>query len=215
MPTFLSGNTPIRIQQLEPATSKPVPAILLLHGAGGNLAFWFDRFAPQLSRLGIACYAVHYFDRTGTTRADTSTILDGLHVPLWLSTIADTLAYIAARPNIDPNRIALLGVSLGAFLSLAAATAASVNVRAIVEISGGLGQPYASRATSSFPPTLILHGEADTVVPVSHATELNVLLNHLATPHQMHLFPAEGHWFSPPAQLRILAAVALFLGHYL
>jgi carboxymethylenebutenolidase len=214
MPTLLSGGTSIRIEQVEPTTAKPFPAILLLHGSGGNLAFWFDRFAPQLSRLGVACYAVHYFDRTGTTRADAATILDGRHVPLWLTTIADTLAYIAGRPGIDPSRIALLGVSLGAFLSLAAATA-SKNIRAIVEISGGLAQPYASQATSSFPPTLILHGEADSIVPVSHATELNALLDRLSVPHQMQLFPSEGHWFSAAAQLRILATTAQFLGRYL
>ena len=214
MPSFLSGETPIRIQQAEPPISaQPSPALLLLHGSGGNHAFWFDRFAPQLSRFGIACYAVHYFDRTGTTRADPASLRDGYHVPLWLSTIADTLAYIAGRPGIDPNRIALLGVSLGAFLALATAST-SKNIKAIVEISGGLAQPYA-QATPSFPPTLILHGDQDTVVPVAQATELNALLDRLAVPHQMQLFPGEGHWFSAGAQLRILAAVAQFLGRHL
>ena len=213
MRTFLSGGKTIRIQQIEPSTSR-FPAVLLLHGSGGNLAFWFDRFAPQLSRLGVACYAVHYFDRTESTHADAATILDGHHVPLWLSAIDDTLAYIAKRPGVDVKRIALLGVSLGAYLSLAAGTTSNI-IRAIIEVSGGLAQPYASHATSSFPPTLILHGETDSVVPVSQATELSALLDRLSVPHQMQLLPAEGHCFSPPAQLRILSAVATFLGRYL
>lgn len=209
MRTFPSGGTPIRIQQIEPTSPGPFPAILLIHGAGGNVGFWLEKFGPMLSRIGIACYAVHYFDRTGTSFADTAIIYDGHHVPLWLETISDAISYIAARPGIDPNRIALLGVSLGAFLSLATAT--TKNIRAVIEISGGLAQPYAAHATSAFPPTLILHGVADTVVPITRATELNALLDHLAVPHKMHLFPNEGHWFSADAHLRILAAVAQFL----
>ncbi|MDQ2834021.1 MAG: alpha/beta fold hydrolase [Acidobacteriota bacterium] len=217
MPIFLSGNTSIRIQQLEPAAAKPLPAVLLLHGAGGHIDFWFDRLAPLLSRLGIACYAVHYFDSTGSTRADSTTFTDGHHVPLWLRTISDALTWIAARPNIDPTRIALIGISLGAFLSIATAAhnLLAVVIRAVVEISGGLAQPYSSRVTSSFPPTLILHGESDTVVPVSHAIELNTLLDRLAVPHQMHLLPGEGHLFSPAAQPLILAAVTEFLARHL
>jgi dipeptidyl aminopeptidase/acylaminoacyl peptidase len=216
MPTFPSGKVSIRIQQIEPSGIAPFPAILLLHGAGGNVGFWLEKFGPMLSRIGIACYAVHYFDRTGTDFADTDTIRDGHHFPLWLETISDAIAYIAARPGIAPNRIALLGVSLGAFLSLATSTATSTQtIRAVVEISGGLVQPYTAHATSAFPPTLILHGEADTVVPLTHATELDALLTRLSVPHQTHLFPGEGHWFSAPAELRILAEVAQFLHRYL
>jgi carboxymethylenebutenolidase len=214
MYTFTSGGVSIRIHQIEPPGAGPYPAILLLHGAGGNISFWFEKFAPALSSLGIACYAVHYFDRTSTTFADTATILDDYHFPLWLATISDALAYIGRRPKVDSTRIALLGVSLGAFLSLA--TGATDNkVRAIVEISGGLAQPFAAQATSAFPRTLIFHGEADAVVPVSHATDLDALLTRLSVPHQKHLLPNEGHWFSFSAQLRILATVSEFLRLYL
>jgi carboxymethylenebutenolidase len=218
MEYFQSGGKRIGLDLLEPAarthTTSPFPAVVLLHGAGGNVSFWFQVFAAPLSRLGVAIYAVHYFDRTGTVRADPATITDGRHFPLWLSTIADGLTHIAARPGIDPKRISLLGISLGAFLALSLATATN-KIRAIVEISGGLPTPYSAQATTTFPPTLILHGEADTVVPVAQAQDLNRLLDRLGTPHQLQLFPGEGHWFSQGAQLRILATVAQFLGKYL
>ena len=211
---FQSHNTPIRIHQTEPTTASKHPAILLLHGAGGNTTFWLDRIAPFVSTLGVALYAPHYFDRTQTQRADPATILDGIHIPLWLETVADTLTHIRSRPNVDPTRIALLGISLGAFLSLAHA-ATNPGIRAIVEISGGLVEPYASRATSAFPPTLILHGEHDQVVSLDQARALTTRLQSLNVPHERHILPGEGHWFSPPAQLRILAATAKFLTRYL
>jgi carboxymethylenebutenolidase len=212
--TYQSGNTTIRIQQREPGATSPQPAIVLLHGAGGNTTFWLDRIAPVAARLGIALYAPHYFDRTQTQRADPITILDGVHVPLWLEAVADALAYVRGRPNIDPGRIVLLGISLGAFLSLAHA-ATHPGIRAVVEVSGGLVEPFASKATSAFPPTLILHGEVDQVVALEQARSLEKRLQALKIPHERHILPGEGHWFSHPAQIRILSAIAQFLGRYL
>ena len=212
MLTFNSGGTTVRLHAIEPAGPGPFPAILLVHGAGGNVSFWLDRIAPFITRLGVSLYAVHYFDRTGTVRADPATILDGYHVPLWLETVNAALETIADRPTTNPRRIALLGISLGAFLSLAHATLPNRRrVRAIVEVSGGLAAPFASTASATFPPTLILHGEQDTVVPVSQAHALNELLTRLDIVHEMQLFPSEGHWFSPAAQLRILQAISTFL----
>ncbi|SNS45946.1 Dienelactone hydrolase [Granulicella rosea] len=215
MQTFTSGNTAIRLRQSEPASATPRPAILLLHGAGGNVDQWFDRLAPPLAAAGIALYAPHYFDRTATAFADTATILDGEHVPLWLETVRDTLTYISERPAADPSRIALLGISLGAFISLALGTEAAQPIKAIVELSGGLVSPWDARVTPNFPPTLILHGEADKVVPVAEAHKVDRILTEHQVPHQTQLFAAEDHWFSTAAQIRIVTLVSDFLAAYL
>ena len=54
---------------------------------------------------------MHYFERTGTARADYDTIIDGVHFPAWLATVADALAWMRTQPGVDPNRIALIGIS--------------------------------------------------------------------------------------------------------
>ncbi len=213
MPQFQSGEKPIGIDAVEPGGAGPFAAIVLLHGSGGNIGFWAERFAAPLRQFGIALYAPHYFGRTGTKRADAATILDGYHFPLWTETVGDAISWVAARPGVDVGRIALLGISLGAFLAVARAHF-DPRIGAVLEISGGLPRPSAAVTVPRFPPTLVVHGEADTVVPVSEARELVRWLKSRDVPHQTELLPGEGHWFSAAAQGRILLAMAGFLGRH-
>ena len=208
--TVMSGGKAVRVDSAEPGGTGAHPALVLLHGAGGNTDFWLERIAPFVARLGVSVYAVHYFDRTGTTRADPAMLADGKHVPLWMEAIRDAVAAISARPGVDARRVALVGISLGAFLSLALA-AEGLGVKAIVEVSGGLVPPYEGLATRAFPPVLIVHGDRDTVVPVAVAGGLEATLKRLGVVHQVEILAGEGHWFSGPAQVRILGAVAAFL----
>ena len=210
-----SGGKSIRIHTVEPASPGPHPAVLMLHGAGGNVYFWLDHIAPTIAQLGFAVYAVHYFDRTGTTYASGDVLADGVSIPQWIETVQDALAWVARQPAVDPGRIALLGVSLGGFLALSLGTNPVLPIHAIVDISGGLVAPWEGQATHAFPPTLILHGESDPVVPVSHAHSLDKLLTGLKVEHETHLLPHEGHWFSTAAQTEMLVHIGKFLDQHL
>jgi carboxymethylenebutenolidase len=216
--TIQSGGKPIRVHYIEPNTSEPFRAVLMLHGAGGNVYFWLDHIAPAIAELGIAVYAVHYFDSTGTKYASPAVLADGVSIPTWLETIRDTLAWMLTRKGIDRERIGLLGVSLGGYVALALGTEndpGGVHLKAIADISGGLAPPWDAMATKDFPPTLILHGENDPVVPVENAYALDKLLTRLGVVHEMHTFPHEGHWFSMATQVELLRGLAGFLDEYL
>ena len=224
--SFRSGGRPIRAfaEELPSiASAQKRPAILLLHGSGGHADFWTSRLAPFLAEGGIHLYAPHYFDRTGTSRADRSMFTDDVHVPQWLETVDDALEFVASRPGVDAERIVLAGISLGAFLSLALAARLSSagsafqrrRISAVLDISGGLVEPFAALATREMPPTLILHGAADNIVPVTFAHDLQHKLTTLGVHHRTEILPGEGHWFSPAAQPRILFAVSSFLGEHL
>lgn len=222
---FTSGHTDIRLSVQEPESTGQAPfaAVILLHGSGGNLDFWATKFGPLLLQAGIALYAPHYFDKTGTTRADLATIQDGIHVPQWLATIDEAVRFVAARPGVDPQRIVLAGISLGAFLALGFGAQLSSSadletqrrVRAIIELSGGLVSPYAEQATAAFPPTLLLHGADDAIVPVSFATALEARLTDLDVAHRTEILPGETHWFSAAALPRLLHAASGFLAEHL
>ncbi len=223
--TFSSDGKPIRLAALEPSPEPTgsFPAVVLLHGAGGHLDFWTSRFGPLLQQAGIALYGPQYFDKTDTGRADLASIRDGVHVPQWLATVDEALHFVAARPGVDPQRIVLAGISLGAFLALAFAAQLSTRpepqeqrrVRAVVELSGGLVSPYVEQATSAFPPTLILHGAEDAIVPQSYATSLDAKLTELDVAHRTEILAGENHWFSPASMPRLLHAVSGFMAEHL
>lgn len=213
--SFVSNGRSVTLETFLPASPAPLPALLILHGSGGSTGFWLERIAPFTKHLNLALFAVHYLEATGDLRAQPLQLTDGVHVRLWLEAARHALAVVAANPAVDPARIALVGISLGAFMALALGTDSALPIRAIVDISGGLIAPWDAAATSAYPPTLILHGDHDTVVPVAHAHALDALLTRLDVPHQAKLLPGEGHFFSPPAQLQLLAAIPPFLAHHL
>ena len=214
MLSIMSGGLPIRLQTFVPQTPAPVPALIFFHGSGGNIDHWLQYIAPAINDIGVALFAVHYFDRTKTSRADPALIQDGVHFPQWLDTAKDALSHIAALPEVDARRIGLIGISLGAFLSLALATEAKP-IRVVIDISGGLAEPWVGRANSTFPHTLILHGDADTVVPVSFANSLDSLLSRLEVRHETVILRNSGHWFSPLVNLQILTKISAFLKAHL
>lgn len=214
MGRFISGGSNIQVDQLEQEGARNTPALILLHGSGGAATYWMDRFSPVLKTAGVSIYAPHYFDKTGTDRATTAMILDGRHFIAWLTAIQDAITYVAARPTVNPAKIGVLGISLGGYLAVALGIE-DKRIRAVVELSGGVPLGWEDRMTIGMPPTLVLHGAADNVVPVAEAYKLQSLLNQRGIPHDIEIFPGETHWFTGSSQMQLLMRCAGFLGKHL
>ena len=188
---FQSGGKPIRLDAYLPETpAGPVPAVIALHGAGGNVT-GMERYASTLAAQGFAVYLLHYFDRTGTETADKQTTLRNF--PLWMKTLWDAISFVETQPPVDRDRIALLGFSLGAYLSLAN-SAIDHRVKAVVEFFGGMPKEM-NLFMRRLCPVLILHGDADPTVAVEEAYQLQKLLEKKGIPYEIKIYPGAGHGF--------------------
>ena len=208
---FRSGGRPIRLDCFLPSGSgRRFPAVISLHGSGGGHGTMSEP-ADLLARQGFAVYILHYFDRTGTTFADKQTIFSKF--PLWMKTLWDAISHVEQQPSVDPDRIALLGFSLGAYLSLSDA-AIDKRIKAVVEFFGGLPKEM-KLFMRRLCPVLILHGAADPTVPVEEAYHLQQVLEKKGIPYEMQIYPGAGHGFSGEiwrdAGLRTLAFLTKYL----
>jgi carboxymethylenebutenolidase len=191
--SFESGGKDIRLDCFLPAANgQRFPAVIGLHGSGGGHA---SMAAPAslLAEQGFAVYVLHYFDRTGTTEIDSlQTIFR--HFPVWMKTLWDAVSFVSGQPQVDPERIGLLGFSLGAYLALSA-SAIDSRIQAVVEFFGGMPKEM-KFFTRRLCPVLILHGEQDKTVPVEEAYHLQQTLEKKQIACEMQIYPGVGHGFS-------------------
>jgi carboxymethylenebutenolidase len=185
---FQSAGQSITVEQFLPVMPGKHRAVIALHGSGGIREGWSTQPATLMAGQGYAVFLLHFFDRTGTVRADYETT--HRYFPDWMRTIGDAMTFVSQHPAVDANRIGLLGFSLGAFLALAVASV-DPRVKAVVEFFGGL--PEELQGVPKMPPVLILHGADDHVVPVSEATKLQQLLERTGTPYEIKLYDGAGH----------------------
>lgn len=211
--TITSSGVAVAVECFEPPGAVNVPAIVALHGSGGmsNGAPIVRAIVKPIVALGYAVYLPHYFERTGTHRSDPST--SRANFPVWMQTVADALGFAEHQAAADPARIGVIGISLGAFLGLSVATR-DARVKVIVDFFGGLPPPF-DADVARLPPTLVLHGGDDRIVPVTEAEKLRRGLEEHAVPHEAHMYPGEGHMFSPMTALAAARRTMSFLGRWL
>lgn len=190
---IVSGGHRLTVERFDPPGVGRHPAVIVLHGFDGTSrhGYLYRRAGHLLARNGYCAYLVHYFD--GTRGAPPSRIIDPQEFALWMQNVTDVINYVEAQPNVDPQRIGVVGFSLGAFVALSV-TSDDPRVRVLVEFAGGMPARYARRV-KSMPPTMIIHGDADTVIPLTEAFKLEKLLISKNTPYQMAIYPGQGHIF--------------------
>lgn len=211
--SYLSQGKPITVERFEPRDGHKHPAVMIVHGSGGLFLgrTTYRETARQLARKGYVAHLVHYFDLTGTHVADLPTMR--AHFASWLIVLADGLTNLSKQPNVDPDRIGMVGYSLGGFLSVSVALF-DARVGAVVEYFGGLPVEL-HEALKSLPPTLILHGDADKIVPLDHARALEKLCLDKKITHEVRVYPGQGHFFFGDDGVDAAARTYAFLDRYL
>lgn len=170
----------------------PRPTILVAHGNAGCLPD-HDEFCAFLADHG---FNVLLFDYRGYGRSDLPT--RGLNRTDLVADARAAFDYLLTRPDVDPDRIGLLGYSLGGNIGLGF-TVGEPRIRAVVTLAtfarwkevasdhgGALGRyliPEGMDAVESVAslgdrPYMIVHGDQDDIVPFRHAGLLETAANN-------------------------------------
>ena len=113
-----------------------------------------------------------------------------------------------ARLGLPAEAYALVGFSQGAMMALFTGLRRAAAPRAILAFSGALVAPESLAAELAHrPPVLLVHGEADEVVPVSRSREAEAALRAAAVPVESVYVPRLGHGIDQSG----LSAGGLFL----
>jgi len=191
--SYQSQGKTIGVERYEPKNPGKYPAVLVVHGSGGLILGGpsFRETARKLAQNGYVAYVAHYFDLTNTMIADLETMEKNF--ALWLKALADGVTYLAGQANVDAERLGLVGFSLGGFLSVSLSVF-DYRIQAVADYFGGIPGPLANEV-KTFPPLLILHGDADLIVPVAEAKRLEALCKEKKSVHEIKIYKGLGHGF--------------------
>ncbi|MGE3147625.1 MAG: alpha/beta hydrolase [Pseudorhodoplanes sp.] len=101
------------------------------------------------------------------------------------------------RRNLSPSALALVGFSQGTQMALRAGLARPVAPAGIVGYSGMLSLPAepenVAAAVRSRPPIILIHGDADQVIPIDALFQTTQILAELEIPAEWHISHGIGH----------------------
>jgi dipeptidyl aminopeptidase/acylaminoacyl peptidase len=212
-----------------PAGLGPFPLMILLHGetlgfiGGKSMVTEAEAFASDLCYAGLAISLPGY----GATE-----VRPGIDPKITLDVVMDAVALVKNLSWIDSRRSYLYGFSRGAFFSSLLANRIE-GIAGIILHSGAydLNQFYQEtlwfrsmlnptgeknpKLISILPevsrwraPTLVLHGEEDSIVSVQQAQLLRDSLEAAKKPYRFVLYPHNGHRL-PPEDVRKKATAFL------
>jgi len=186
-----------------PAAGKAQQLVVLLHGWGANgddligLAPYLARGLPNARFLSpnapFPCEAnpmgLQWFSLSDRSE---SQMLAGLR--LAASLVDAFLDEQLAAHGLDDSRLALVGFSQGTMLALQVALRRKAPPAALVGFSGALlGAETLAAEIAARPPVLLVHGQADSVVPPQASQATANALQALAVPVELLLRPGLAH----------------------
>ena len=195
--------------RLEPHGRSPSALVVLLHGYGAN--------GDDLIALGDAWR--QWLPDVAFVAPNAPQTIPGMYGGLqWFAlTLRDPSEYVrgveAAQPALDrfldaelaryrlaPSRLVLVGFSQGTMMALHVGLRRPAAPAAIVAYSGLLAGPDRLGETTARPPVLLIHGEADDLIPVEALHAGREALAGAGVPVEWHVRPGLGHGIDAEGQ---------------
>jgi dienelactone hydrolase len=187
---YESSGRSVAVDIVIPDQPGPHPAVLLLHGRGG-LSLYGAAFGQQAVALALQGFTVltpHYFDASASPDSPpvTSSAFE-----TWRQALEDALTFAAKRADVDPQRIGVVGFSLGGFLAGVEAVQDD-RIAALVLASAGVSTRFPPRPRR-MPALLIVHSREDVVVPLSDAEQLAEIARRFHVEPEFALYDGREH----------------------
>jgi phospholipase/carboxylesterase len=201
------GTRPLSGPRLPPQRGQATQLVVLCHGYGadGNdligLAPHWQRDLPTVAFVAPNAPEPCAGSPTGFQWFAISR-LDPGEMQRGVESAADSLnAFIdgeLARLGLSGDRLALVGFSQGTMMSLHVGLKRAVKPAAIVGYSGMLARGSEMEPlTADTPPILLIHGDADTMIPPDAMFATAGMLGHAGACVQWHLSQGVGHGIDP------------------
>jgi dienelactone hydrolase len=185
----------------KPRGSGRFPAVILSHGAGGNVAAYSAGIAREMVSWGLVCIAVNYTHAGGVPiGAPGAATQRGASEPNLLRA-EKTLELLSSLGYVDTTRIAAHGHSMGAFVTAMLAGAKPYGLRVASQTGGGLAPaqvvdaaaPSEALVRNLQAPYQIHHGALDEVVPLDYAQRLASYLQSRNVETQLFIYAGAHH----------------------
>jgi dienelactone hydrolase len=149
-----SGGSTLRLEArlIRPTTAGRYPLVLISHGSPRNkadaktkTADWADWIGDDFARRGWMAATVlrrGYGHSEGAVSEGYGSCKQPHYAAAGLASAQDllqTVNYLQSRPDVDPTRVLLLGVSAGGFASIAAASLHPAGLVGVINFAGGRG----------------------------------------------------------------------------
>ena len=172
----------------------PRASVLLLHGANGfdSQIANYNRYAAALADAGLDAYLVFYYSPGDWQRLTRGDDVFTRRFLAWTKLVSDIAADIRKRPDAN-GKIGLVGYSNGGTLSGGTA-ALDPTISAAVIYYGAVPFPLET-PVEHLPPLLILHGDADAIIPIEQGRRLADLAKSLKGKPELVVYPGEKHGF--------------------
>lgn len=180
---------------------KPVYLVVLLHAEGSDGQAVIDlalNWAPSMPKADFvaaeAPFAVpgggrRWFESDGLSPDEVAAGLGGA-----ASRLDAFLDAMLAQRRLDDSHLALVGFSQGAVLALHVGLRRAKAMASLISFSGALFDLEAlERDIAARPPVLMIHGEADPVVPFAAMVATRECLKALGVPAKSMRRPGLGH----------------------
>ncbi|MBT8456153.1 MAG: alpha/beta fold hydrolase [Rhodobacteraceae bacterium] len=200
----------LTIHRREPASGATKSVVVFLHGYGADgrdLLGLADPLSPHMpdtlfvapdapdrstaNPMGFQWSPIPFID--GSSEAEASAAM--------IRSIADVDAFLDAlidEEGIAPAQLVLFGFSQGTMMSLHIAPRRVEPVAAVVAFSGRLLVPDTLEAEAvSKPPVLLIHGDADDVVPFAEMSVAGEALTKAGFETYAHVMRGTGHGIAP------------------